>query len=308
MLATALVLALALVCVVAWRVVVVNPDALQLTVLEVPVAALPSAFDGYRIALLADLHYGPQQPLARMRRAVAFANSQAPHLTVLLGDYATSEWATPELSLRWYRRSFAALAPVLRQLRATDGVVAVVGNHDYYASADETVAWLQSIGARVLRNEAMVLASPRGSLRIVGLDDVEEGEVDPAQVAALLAGDTPTLVLSHHPDGVRHCRAPSVRLVVSGHTHGGQVVLPGIGALVTRSEVCTRTHPAGWVPNPWAPLFVSRGVGCQVPVRIGAPPEVVILTLRAAEGQSLAPTGAGAPSLAASEPGGAPAT
>lgn len=275
-------LLLALALLGAWRVAVANPDALRLTVIEVSIAGLPHAFDGYRIAVLSDLHYGPQQPLSRMRRAVAFANSQAPHLTVLLGDYATSEWATPELSLRWYRRSFAALAPVLRQLRASDGIVAVIGNHDYYASADETVEWLHSLGARVLRNAALELPSPDGPLRLVGFDDVEEGDVTAEQAAALLAGDTPTLVLSHHPDGVRQCGEPSVRLVVSGHTHGGQVVLPWIGALVTRSEVCTRAHPAGWVPNPWAPLFVSRGVGCQVPVRIGAPPEVVVLTLRPA--------------------------
>jgi len=295
MLAAILALVLGIALVVTWRVAVVNPDALQLTVLEVPIDRLPPAFDGYRVALLSDLHYGPQQPLARMQRAVAFANSQAPHLTVLLGDYATSEWATPALSLRWYRRSFAALAPVLRQLRARDGVVGVIGNHDYYASADETVEWLRSLGARVLRNEAFELPSADGPLRVVGLDDVEEGEVSEAQAAALLAGDTPTLVLSHHPDGVRHCAHPSVRLVVSGHTHGGQVVLPWVGALVTRSEVCTRTHPAGWVPNPWAPLFVSRGVGCQLPVRIGAPPEVVVLTLRSA------PPGAGAAGAAPSK-------
>ncbi len=282
MLAATLVLLVVIALVFVWRVAVVNPDALQLTVLEVPVAGLPAAFDGYRIAVLSDLHYGPQQPLSRMQRAVAFANSQAPHLTVLLGDYATSEWATPELSLRWYRRSLAALLPVLRQLRARDGVVGLIGNHDYYASADETVAWLQALGARVLRNEALELSSPNGPLRIVGFDDVEEGEVSEAQAAALLAGDAPTLVLSHHPDGVKHCAAPCVKLVLSGHTHGGQVVLPWIGALVTRSEVCTRSHPAGWVPNPWAPLFVSRGVGCQVPVRLGAPPEVVVLTLRVA--------------------------
>lgn len=281
MLVTLVFLLAAFAIVWAWRVVVVNPDALQLTVLELPVTGLPPAFDGYRIAVLSDLHHGPQQPLARMQRAVAFANSQAPHLTVLLGDYATSEWATPELSLRWYRRSFAALSPVLRQLRARDGVVAVIGNHDYYASADETVAWLHSLGARVLRNEALELPSPDGPLRIVGLDDVEEGEVHDELTAALLRGDTPTVVLSHHPDGVRHCAAPSVRLVLSGHTHGGQVVLPWVGALATRSEVCTRHHPAGWIPNAWAPLFVTRGVGCQIPVRIGAPPEVVVLTLRA---------------------------
>ena len=259
---------------------IVAPAALQLTVIDATIADLPPAFDGFRVAILTDFHHGPQQPVRRASRAVAFANSQSPHLVVLLGDYGTSEWAMPKTSRRWYRRSFAALGPVIRELRAREGVLAVVGNHDHYAGADETHAWLTSLGVRVLRNESIELASPTGPLRIVGLDDFTEGSVDDARLTALLAGDAPTIVLSHHPDGVRLCAHPSVRLVLAGHTHGGQVVLPWIGAPVTRSAVCTRHHPAGWVPNAYAPLFVSRGIGVQIPVRWSAPPEVVVVTLR----------------------------
>ena len=266
----------------AWRVMIVAPGDVQLTMHEVPIPGLPRAFDGYRLALLTDFHHGPQQPASRARRAVAYANAQSPHLAILLGDYGTSEWWARSVWRHWYRRTFRILGPVLSTLRARDGTVAVIGNHDYYASADETCAWLESLGARVLRNDAITLPSPDGPLRIVGLDDLEEGDLDTERVSMLVAGATPTIVLSHHPDGVRLCGHPSVRLVLAGHTHGGQVVLPWVGAMVTRSRICTRTQPAGWVTNSFAPLFVSRGLGSQVPVRIGSTPEVAIITLRVA--------------------------
>ncbi len=281
------VLALLVVGIVAlglfvWRFMIVAPGDVQLTMHEVPIPGLPRAFDGYRLAILSDFHHGPQQPVSRARRAVAYANAQAPHLAILLGDYGTSEWFARAVWRRWYRRTFHLLGPVLSALRARDGIIAVIGNHDYYASGDETYQWLESLGARVLRNDTHTLPSPDGPLRIVGFDDLEEGSLDAARATALLAGDTPTIVLSHHPDGVHLCAHPSVRLVLSGHTHGGQVVLPWVGALVTRSTVCTRTQPAGWVANTVAPLFVSRGLGSQIPVRIGSTPEVAILTLRVA--------------------------
>ncbi|MCC6769672.1 MAG: metallophosphoesterase [Gemmatimonadaceae bacterium] len=266
-----------------WHALLVAPGDVQLTKHEVPIPGLPPAFDGYRIAVLADFHHGPQQPAHRARRAVALANAQSPHIAVLLGDYGTSEWAARDLSLRWYHRTFEVLGPILRTLRAPDGVLAVIGNHDYYASGDETHDWLESLGVRALRNAAIDVPSPDGPVRFVGLDDLEEGIVDADIVADLVRGDSPTIVLSHHPDGVRFCRHPSVRLVLSGHTHGGQVVLPWLGAPITRSEVCTRLQPAGWVANPYAPLFVSRGIGSQIPVRVGSTPEVVILTLRTLE-------------------------
>lgn len=272
--------AIAVLAFLIWHAIVVTPSDVQLTVFDVEVQGLPAAFDGYRIAVLADFHHGPQQPLARARRAVALANSQGPHLVALLGDYGTSEPFAPALSRRWYQRTFRQLGPVLQQLRATDGIVAVVGNHDYYAGASETIEWLRGLGIRVLRGEAMDLPSTEGSLRIVGMDDFEEGGVETEEVAALLQGETPTIVLSHHPDAAQHCQAPCVRFVLSGHTHGGQVVLPWVGAMVTRSTLCPPAQPSGWVANPHAPLFVTRGIGAQVPVRFGAPPEVVALTLR----------------------------
>ena len=115
------------------------------------------------------------------------------------------------------------------------------------------------------------------------MDDWFEGDVDPYGGCRALPADAPTVVLSHVPDGVLELD-PSRRvdLVLSGHTHGGQFVVPGWGAPVTFSKVATRRCPAGWVPNDRAPLYVSRGVGVQMPGRINAPPEVSIVELRRA--------------------------
>jgi hypothetical protein len=274
-------LVLMAVAAVAWHAIAVAPGALRLTLHDVPVEGLPPSFDGYRIALLSDFHHGPQQPRARAERAVAFANSQAPHLVVLLGDYGTSEGFLRSWWRRYYQRVHAELGPVLAGLRARDGVVAVIGNHDHYGGADETADWLSSLGIRVLRDQRHELRGEDGALHVVGIHDFWEGDVTTESVAALVDGETPTIILSHHPDAVAHCGHPGVALVLSGHTHGGQVVLPWIGAVVTRSQVCTRHHPSGWIPNPHAPLFVSSGVGAQVPLRLGTRPEVVVLTLRA---------------------------
>lgn len=271
--------------VVAYHALFVAPGQLHLTVSDAVVSGLPASMDGYRIAVLSDFHHGPQQPVDRARRAVAYANSQAPHLAVLLGDFGRSEGGMRELSRRSYERMFATLGPALQELRTRDGILAVLGNHDFYADARQTSQWLASLGIRVLRNESVTVGDGTGTLRVVGVDDVVSGRVHAEHVQDLTEGDQPTIVLSHHPDIVQQCTHDSVRLVLSGHTHGGQVVFPFLGALVTRSHVCTRKHPAGWVPNRFAPLFVTRGIGVQVPLRFRCPPEVVVLTLRCAPQQ-----------------------
>jgi predicted MPP superfamily phosphohydrolase len=255
------------------------PAALRLSVTSALIEALPLPFDGFRVAILSDLHYSPGEQAIGVRRAVAYANAQLPDLVVLLGDYGTSSPHRQTWSRRMYDRMFPALGTVLSGLRASDGVLAVLGNHDYYAGAEATVAWMESLGFHVLRNRTYEVARNGSRLHFVGLDDVLEGDVSNETVHHLTAGMACTIALCHNPDGILYCRQSGIRLVLSGHTHGGQIVLPLIGAPVTRSRICTRRHPAGWVPNSIAPLFVSRGVGVQIPIRFRCPPEVVLMTL-----------------------------
>jgi len=244
-------------------------------------------FDGYTIVALSDLHHSPGEDLAWLRHAVDTANAATPDLIVLLGDYGESFRRMPVDSRRWYNDIMREMTPYLARLRAHDGVFAVLGNHDYYAGAPAVTTWLSSLGIDVLVNRSRCITRSGRVLRVAGLDDVREGHVD------TLAGcdaddDVPTIVLSHNPDGVLHVD-PRLRvdLVLAGHTHGGQVVLPWFGALVTMARVCGRTAASGWVANPRAPLYVTRGLGEQLPLpmRIKCPAELLVVRLRSGDQQ-----------------------
>jgi uncharacterized protein len=266
--------------VAAWS-VAVAPYRLRLTHVRAPIRALPAALHGYRIAVLADLHHWPGVALGHVARAVRMANDASPDLVVLLGDYSVSfETTLHAWSARTYERALRELTVPLAALRARDGVVAVLGNHDHYAGVERTVAWLPTIGARLLRNAGLVVARDEARLVVGGVDDWFEGTVDPWGGCRGLPDDAPTVVISHVPDGVLALDpARRVDLVLAGHTHGGQFVLPGWGAPVTFSRVATRRHAAGWVPNARAPLYVSNGVGVQLPGRLFTSPEVVLVEL-----------------------------
>jgi predicted MPP superfamily phosphohydrolase len=253
---------------------------LRLTRLPVGIQALPPALNGYRIGVLSDLHHGPHTGVRHLERAIRVITASRPDIVVLLGDYGTSHWIARWASRRAYRYTFARLTSCLRELHAPDGVVAILGNHDHLGGAPDVVRWLRACGIRVLVNEHLVVRRGTGELVFAGVDDVEEGQVDPAGGCAGARASTPQVILSHNPDGV-HVLAPGTRadLVLSGHTHGGQIVLPLLGAAVRNCTTCGRHTAYGWVPNPRALLYVSSGVGVQIPARIGTTGEVVLVTL-----------------------------
>jgi len=247
------------------------------------VADLGTDFDGYAIVVLSDFHHRhPFTEVRWLRHAVESANAVSPDLVALLGDYASSFKQMPITSRRWYARALPTIAGELRRLRPRDGVVAVLGNHDYYADAGLVREWLHEIGAHVLVNSAMHVVRSGITLRIAGLDDIKEGMPDPL-VGCSLTLQPPTVVLSHEPDGIRRLD-PRLRadVMLAGHTHGGQIVLPWYGAPVRMSQTCGRRSAHGWIRNPRAPLLVTRGLGEQLPlpIRVGCPPEILILRLR----------------------------
>jgi predicted MPP superfamily phosphohydrolase len=264
----------------AWA-LLVAPYRLRLTRVRAPVRELPAALDGYRIAVITDLHHWPGIARGHVAQAVQLANAAEPDLVVLLGDFSVSFQHLSRRASAWlYDHALPELTAPLESLRARDGVLAVLGNHDHYAGVERTVRWLPTVGARLLRNDGVVIERDGARLVVGGVDDWFEGTVDPWGGCRGLPEDVPTVVLSHVPDAVLALdTARRVDLVLAGHTHGGQYVVPGYGAPVTWSRVATRRHAAGWVPNPRAPLYVSRGVGVQSPGRVFAGPEVVIVEL-----------------------------
>ena len=240
--------------------------------------------DGYTILALSDLHHSPGRDLAWLRHAVDTAMAASPDMIALLGDYGESFRRMPVESQRWYRDIMREMTPELTRLRARDGVVAVLGNHDYYAGATAVTEWLTSMGIDVLVNRARHVLRSGSVLRVAGLDDVREGRVD-TRAGCDVAEPVPTIVLSHNPDGVLRLD-PRLRVdaVLAGHTHGGQIVFPGVGALVRMARVCGPRSASGWVKNPRVRLYVTRGLGEQLPLplRLNAPRELLVLRLRTA--------------------------
>jgi len=246
-------------------------EAGRLTLERVTVAleGLDRAFAGYRVALLSDTHCGPWTGPAFIAHAVALANGVRPDLIVLCGDFN--------------QRSRAYIEPGIEPFAdcsAPDGVFAVLGNHDHWEDAALTVRTLRRVGVQPLTNAGVVVNRRGARLALGGVDDLWEGRQDPASAFRGVPADVPRILLSHNPDYAE--RLPSgvrIDLMLSGHTHGGQVLLPWVGAPLL--PVTTgQKYRAGLVRGPRCQVYVSRGVGTITPpVRFRCPPEVTVVEL-----------------------------
>ena len=230
---------------------------------DLRVVGLPPALDGLRIGLITDVHSSATVPDADIIRAVELLQQDTPDLIVLGGDYVT------DLNIRRAAPVAELLAPLAG---APAGSFAVLGNHD-----DDRVmpAALAAQGFSVLRDQRTRIIVRGEAIDIAGLRYWTRRLSDVAKVVRG-AGPT-TLLLAHDPRRLTEAAALDVQLVLSGHTHGGQVVLPGFGAVAARRFPVV----AGLASERNCTLYVSRGVGTVVvPVRINCPPEVAVLTLR----------------------------
>jgi uncharacterized protein len=238
---------------------------IELTRETLSVSGLPEALTGVRIGLLTDLHRSDTVSHAMVDRAVRLVMAEAPDLIILGGDYVT--WGD--------RRFVAPAADALAPLSAPHGVFAVLGNHD---DDRDMPAALTSKGFVVLRDARTRLALNGETLDLAGIRYWTRRAAD---VAHVLRGASPNVILlAHTPMRLAEAAALGVPLVLSGHTHGGQIVLPGVGALAAREFPVV----AGVGKRDSTTIFVSRGVGTvYVPVRLNCPPEAAILTLQPVE-------------------------
>jgi uncharacterized protein len=220
-----------------------------------------------RAAWLTDLHHGQHVRTASVRAWVDAALGESPDVILLGGDLVDHHPGADAVD---------ELVAELARLRAPLGVLAVVGNHDH-----GRFRWIQSF-LDVLRDADIQVLVNRGvavrdDLHVAGLDDLRNGRPDLATALRDHGPDAATVLLSHNPDVLPEVPT-DVGLTLSGHTHGGQVVLPGVGALYTSSRFGDR-FLAGWVEGP-ARGYVSRGLGVSsIPVRINCPAELTILDL-----------------------------
>jgi predicted MPP superfamily phosphohydrolase len=237
---------------------------------SVGLADWPRAAPPLRVILLADIHVaGPDMPPARLATIVAQVNYFRPDIVLIAGDFigdkdvGTRRYSLPE-----------AVAP-LRGLRSRLGTFAVLGNHDHWRNAGETRAALTALGVRVLDNDAV----QAGPLAIGGVDDAFTQHADLAStVAAMRALPGAKVLLSHSPDPFPDLPR-DIPLMLAGHTHCGQIVLPLVGPLVTMSAY-GRRYACGRVDEGGKTLFVSAGLGTSVlPLRLGAPPDLWLLEL-----------------------------
>jgi uncharacterized protein len=242
----------------------------EITETAIHLGRLPAALDGLKIVHLTDIHLSLYTPIEEVQRVVDLANSQDPDLVALTGDYETF---SP--TYVW------PAARALGRLRARLGTFAVLGNHDFRVSAEEITRALRAQRIRVLRNWHYPLRAGGSALWLVGVDDVWGSFDDLERAMDSVPTQDPKILLCHNPMAIGHAARFGIDLMLSGHTHGGQVRLPLIRSLY-RSKPGERFID-GWNQLGGTQIYVSRGIGKVVlPVRVACPPEITCLSLHGA--------------------------
>jgi len=238
---------------------------------NVPVPNLPPPFACKTVAVLADLHHGPLVGLEFIREAVRQANELKPDLIALVGDYAHQGLHTDV--------QLPPCLEALSDLRAPLGVFAVPGNHDMQHSGRVYREAIATTPLLDLTNRSQRLSVDGADLWLAGVDDLYWGRPDLKKALAGVPAGAAVVLLCHNPDFAEDAPDSRVGLMLSGHLHGGQAYLPGLGAWWLPSKYGTK-YLRGLVQGPASRVFVSRGLGeAGVPLRLNVPPEINLLTL-----------------------------
>jgi uncharacterized protein len=236
----------------------------------------PSELSGLRVALVADLHVGsPYNGLNKLREIVRRTNAAHPDLICLLGDYVKGR-----IPGHWVRPN--AFAKELGKLQAPLGVYAVLGNHDHWESPEKISGALRNAGITVLEDQARRVTFRGSGLWIGGISDFREGRHDVRGTLRQVTDSAPVILITHNPD-IFPAIPARVSLLLAGHTHGGQVVFPFLGALIVPSVHGNR-YLRGPIEEGGRHLYVTSGTGMSyLPVRFRVPPEVPILEIESAK-------------------------
>ena len=227
--------------------------------MTVPVVGLDHPL---RIVHITDLHASPAVPLRYLQRVADLISADPPDAVVVTGDLITREAS-------W----IDGVCKILGSVQSLHGVFAILGNHDYWTDGPAVSRALDRFGVHHLRN-----ANTRvGGLRLLGIDDHWTGNHDLDRAMAGVGADEPSLLLMHSPDLVYAAAEANLKLAVCGHTHGGQIRLPGLGALVVSSSY---GFEKGWYEVEGTRMYVNRGVGTlPIRARVLCRPEVAELHL-----------------------------
>lgn len=258
----------------------VEPTWLEVNRHTIAIRGLPAAFDGFRIVQLSDFHVGPKLCQRFLDEAIDGALAEQPDLIALTGDYIHKGF-----------EHIGRAARGISRLRAAHGVFAVLGNHDYsirnalgvrrHKELHQAVTdALTAAGARVLKNETVAVLRNGERLDLTGLDDLWSRNCDLESAYCGSDRSRPRVVLAHNPRTVEHLDGRRCDLMLSGHTHGGQVDWPGLGRVALGRK--SRRFAAGMYRVDDACLYVNKGVGFGWRIRFGVRPEIAVLTLRPA--------------------------
>lgn len=274
----------------------VEPADVEVVRFPLVLPRLAREFEGYRVALIGDVHADAWMTPGRLLRLVELANAERADLVTIAGDFAN------HAALRPFAHHVPKLAGALRRLQAPGGVFAVLGNHDHKArlparlrrlfvpgSGDARLATAETVrrtlvaaGIVELRNSVHALRRGGATLHLCGVDSVQQGKDRLKDVLGSLPAEGAAVLLAHEPDFAEEAAATGrFDLQLSGHSHGGQVRLPILGATVL--PPLGRKYPAGLYEVDGMPLYTNRGLGSHPRLRLMCRPEITIITLRTSD-------------------------
>jgi uncharacterized protein len=252
-----------------------NPYRPRLERVSLPLLAGQEGLDGLRIGFITDTHVGPFIHQDDLQRAIDLLTAEAPDLILMGGDYISE-------SPRFAPDTASALAALASS--APLGALAVLGNHDLSVSRTRVQEALATVGLPVLRNQVSTVTYKGSSLAIAGIDETLLGDPQPAQTFAQAPAGVPVLALWHEPEFAEQAADLGAFAQLSGHTHGGQIRLPGLGPVglpIHGKRYVIGEHQVGPMR-----IYTSRGVGVyRPPARFNCPPEVTLVTLTADTGR-----------------------
>ncbi len=263
--------------------VILEPNHPILRAIEVVLPRLPAVFDGFTIVQLSDFHYDERSAVP-IRAAVEMVNNLHPDLVVLTGDFVT----VPMFHRRFRAAKRAAesaqpCAQLLAQLHARIAIVSVLGNHDIESDPRRITETLDAHGLSVLRNRSIPIEQKGSRIWLSGLDDSWEGDPDMELTLRGIPSDELVVLLVHEPDFADEAAHYPVDLQLSGHSHGGQIWLPIIGA--PWLPMFARKYPRGRYQIGPLTLYTNMGLGTiRFPIRLNCRPEVTLFTLRSRDG------------------------